>query len=131
EDSLSFQHYWNDMQEALKGIKTVYFSPDGAYYKINLNTLLDPSTGTYLLDHLQIKQLTSTRDLLLSQGKTNNVAKNNAVLIGAPQFNYILEKEVLVADDNGILGKPIVRESGDKPSLRIIELPGTKVEVEK
>lgn len=133
EDSLSFQHYWNDIQEALKGIKTVYFSPDGAYYKINLNTLLDPSNGTYLLDHLQIKQLTSTRDLLLSPGKENNGAKKDAVLIGAPQFNYILEKQVLVADDKGmgILGKPIVRQSGTKPSLTIIELPGTKVEVEK
>src|SRR5699024_6351147 len=58
DDSLSFKHYWQTIQAALPGIKTVYFSPDGVYFKINLNTLSDSATDEYLLDALQVRQLT-------------------------------------------------------------------------
>lgn len=129
EDSLSFHHYWETIQRELPKANTVYFSPDGAYYKINLNTLLNPVAGGYMLDAIQIRQLTSTRDLLTAIPKLAN-KPNDAILIGAPNFSLALETtNEPVAIGKGILSPPLVREG--QPSPQIVSLPGTKKEIEK
>lgn len=125
-DSLSFKHYWQTIQSSLPGIKTVYFSPDGVYFKINLNTLSDPATNAYLLDALQVKQLTSTRDLILPDSMTGKPS-SDAVLIGAPDFSLALEMVQKPLD--GLWGKPLVRHVS--PSPQITPLPGTKKEIEQ
>lgn len=124
EDSLSFGHYWQTIQNELPEVNTVYFAPDGAYYKINLNSLLDPKTGEYLLDAVQVRQLTSTRDLLMPEPILRK-QRNDAVLIGAPDFSMTLKVSDKSLD--GLWGKPLVRDMN--PS--IVGLPGTEKEVDQ
>ena len=124
EDSLSFGHYWQTIQTALLGVNTVYFSPDGVYHKLNLNSLLDPVTGEHLLDAVQVRQLTSTRDLLLLEPTLAN-QRNDAILIGAPDFSMTLE--VTDKPSEALWGKSLVRDVN--PS--IVGLPGTEKEVDQ
>lgn len=126
EDSVSFQYYWQAIQNELSQVNTVYFSPDGAYYKINLNTLLNPTTGDYLLDAVEVRQLTSTRDLLLPEPALAG-QHNDAILIGAPDFNLALEKIETSLD--GLWGKSLVRDMQSSP--QIVALPGTEREIEQ
>lgn len=124
EDSVSFKHYWQTIQSALSGINTVYFSPDGVYHKLNLNTLLDPEREQYLLDAIQIRQLTSTRDLLLPEPTPAN-QPNDAILVGAPDFSLVLETTNVPLD--GAYGMPLVRNTAQ--SRQIVALPGTEMEI--
>jgi CHAT domain-containing protein len=64
-DSL-YHHYWGKIATVLKqaSIKKVYFSPDGVYNRINLNTLYNPLTGKFILDEVDIQLLTTTKDLV-------------------------------------------------------------------
>lgn len=99
KDNFSFQNYWELIQEKLQGINTVYFSPDGVYNQINLNTIQVPGEG-YLIDKLSIYTVTNIKQLVnykvrsedslsnklvLSQFDEEKV-NNEAVLIGAPDF---------------------------------------------
>ncbi|MGB0524834.1 MAG: tetratricopeptide repeat protein, partial [Flammeovirgaceae bacterium] len=55
----SYQHYWGKIAQKLKGIKKVYLSADGVYYRMNLQALKNPETGNYLADELDIQLVTS------------------------------------------------------------------------
>jgi CHAT domain-containing protein len=97
-DSTSYNTFWKPIHEVLnknsakgKKIDRVYFSSDGVYNKINLNTLYDPSTHKYLIDQLEIVQVTNMKEVLQDKSKTKGVEKT-AVLFGRPQF-YLPGKE--------------------------------------
>jgi hypothetical protein len=62
-DTRSWSHYWAPIHDRLKDVQKIYFSPDGVYNEINLNTLTD-STGVSLLDKLSVHMLTSTKELI-------------------------------------------------------------------
>lgn len=102
-DEVSFTNFWKPIDKAIGNKKNIYVSPDGVYNQINLNTLMDPVTGKYLIDLRSI--------ILLSNSKDLDKIKNNS------------------ADNNtktaSLFGFPAYGSSGKLP-----ELPGTKVEVE-
>lgn len=102
-DEVSFTNFWKAIDKAIGSKKNIYVSPDGVYNQINLNTLLDPVTGKYLIDFRSITLLTNSKDL--DKIKNNPGANNEktASLFGFPAYG-----------------------SGDK----LPELPGTKVEIE-
>lgn len=85
-DEKSYQTYWKNLGEYLrkKRIKKVYFSPDGVYYQISLPTLFNPKTGKYLLDEIEVFQVTNTRDLL--NEKASESGSQYAILLGSPDF---------------------------------------------
>src|SRR5690606_31118132 len=85
-DNLSYRRYWEKIQRKISGVNTVYFSPDGAFHKININTLYDSASGQFILEKLNIKQLTSTRDLGFTS--SNNQKATQAILFGDPAFNF-------------------------------------------
>ena len=62
----SYIAFWKPIADALrlKNVHRAFVSPDGAYHKININTLLNPSTKKYVIDEIDVRLLTSTRDLL-------------------------------------------------------------------
>jgi len=84
----SYDIFWKPILEKLKGIKTVYFSPDGVYHQINLSTLQNPQNQKYIFDEVRIINVTSTKDILT---KTNNITKNS-YFIGNPKFSF--EKDI-------------------------------------
>ena len=132
-----YTKYWQKVGDKLQGIKTVYISLDGVYNKINLNTLLNPETGAYLIDEININIVTSTKDLT-EKNKDNSYSSglmandNSAVLFGNPKFK--LEKKEAIPIASG------ATESGMDPQRALIveidrsnfqALPGTKKEIKK
>lgn len=100
EDGLKelYSQFWAPIQEKLKGIKTVYLSPDGIYNVLNLNTLINPETNKYLLDEIDLRVVTSTRDLI--EKRDCNLRRNDkleALLIGDPKFNLDSSKYIEIA----------------------------------
>jgi CHAT domain-containing protein len=138
-----YVNFWQKIQEKLVGIKTVYLSVDGVYNKINLNTLVNPETGKYLAEEIDLRIVTSTRDLV----NRNMIAGNNqfgnktAELFGSPKFNLDSNEIKDIAqkyaankgnfENNSSNNK--LRGSSDTAlrGLGYDELPGTKIEIEK
>ncbi|MDW8347514.1 MAG: CHAT domain-containing tetratricopeptide repeat protein [Bacteroidia bacterium] len=89
QDLESYNAFWKPLREKLKGIKTVYFSPDGVYHQINLNTLQNPDTKKYVFDEMQIINVTNTKDIL---NKNTYTTKNNC-LIGNPKFDLQIKTQ--------------------------------------
>lgn len=150
KDTKSYSNLWEriDTASVMKGIKKVYFSPDGIYNQVNLNTLLDSKSQKFVFDRLEIQILTNTRDLLALKEKTVTTAdllsKGKAFLLGFP--NYQMKKQSLAllipnASENEnqnlfpLLANRNFETRGDigignlLRGGQIDELPGTKVEV--
>ncbi|MCS7078049.1 MAG: CHAT domain-containing protein [Bacteroidia bacterium] len=86
QDKESYDVFWKPIAQKLKGIKTVYFSPDGIYHQINLSTLYNPETKKYVFDEVQVINVTSTKDIT----ETRKFYAKNNFLIGNPKFNLEL-----------------------------------------
>ena len=129
-----YNQIWSEIDKKLDGIETIYLSPDGVFNKINLNTLINPETGKFLIDELNIHLMTSTRDLSdKSKFKVYGnlmMPDNNAVLFGNPAFNlnYIddgdMDSQELYA---GTSLKRVLSASMERGA--ITPLPGTEKEI--
>lgn len=88
EDKLSYKNFWSPLKPFIPLNSKVYFSAEGVYNQINLESLLNTETGKYLIDENEIVLLTSTKEIPLKR-KFLNVPKNidnNAIVIGNPMF---------------------------------------------
>lgn len=110
-DELSYKMFWEPIKKHLSGIKRVYLSPDGVYHKVNLNAILNPKSGSYIIDELDIELVTNTRDLQ-HRNLSSEQAARTAFLLGNPQFD-----QVHTADS--------LKES----NISINKLPGSENEV--
>ena len=134
EDKNSYQQFWQKIGEVLGNTKKVFLSVDGVYHQISLNTLINPATGKYLMDEIDIEMVTNTSDLLKTKSK-NTKAKQTASLIGFPNYNMSQSERHSEIRKSGI---PVeAAEDINTVNVRYIEslntikeLPGTKVEVE-
>ena len=90
KDLYSYENYWLPIKKGIGSASTVYFSADKVYHKINLNGLRNEETGHFLLDEINLHNVTSTSELL--ENKPLLGAKHNIVLIGDPEFNYTHEQ---------------------------------------
>lgn len=109
EHSLSeiYDCAWSKIDKFLSGIKTIFVSPDGIYHSINLNTLMNSSTGEYLLDKYNIHLISSLKDFHnQSDINTDTEIRKTAVLIGNPDFKY-----------NKIVSKPTDDDSDELDSF--------------
>lgn len=90
--------FWQPIAEKLKGIKTIYLSPEGVFHKINLNTLCNEK-GKYVLELYDIHLVSSTKEILSSQefqgGKDKSI-----VLFGNPTFNLSVTKMLQYTEKN-------------------------------
>jgi CHAT domain-containing protein len=82
-DTLSYRHFWLPIAGQLRGVRRIYFSADGVFNQVNLNTLYDASSRTHLLDEVELVQVTNCRDLLERQEVP---ASQSASLYGRPTF---------------------------------------------
>lgn len=88
KDKKSYNVYWKPIEKALSGMEKVFFSPDGVYHQINLNTLLDTSTNQYLLEKYNISLITNAKDVIEINDTTISTRTNNnvAYLFGRPEY---------------------------------------------
>ena len=91
-DEYSYQNYWSVIAEKLKGKKRVYVSSDGVYNKINLNVLYNKETGNYLGEEMDIRLVTSGRDLFKTYPKKGKNKVKTAVLVGSPKYDLVQEQ---------------------------------------
>jgi CHAT domain-containing protein/Flp pilus assembly protein TadD len=91
-DSLSYDVYWHPILKAIEReippggtINRIYFSGDGVYNQINLNTLFNKKTGRYVLDESDIRPVTTLMDIIAPVAKVEN--QRNALLVGSPAFS--------------------------------------------
>lgn len=83
----SYRQFWQPIQQAVAGVKTIYFSPDGVYHQINLGTLRNTETGYFLSEEVDIHLVENTQtlvDTLKTQPRSTTIA-----LIGYPDYQQV------------------------------------------
>jgi len=122
-----YRVFWQPISAKLQGIGKVYLSPDAVYNKINLNVLFNPDTKKYLIDEIDIRLLTNTKDLIDYKNYRSVSGTNNALLVGDPAFK--LPADLMPADSSATdyyLSKLFRNIS----SISVEPLPGSKEEIE-
>jgi CHAT domain-containing protein/Tfp pilus assembly protein PilF len=136
DDLYTYKFFWEPIQDELlkRKITRVYFSPDGAYNVININTLKNPFTNKYLIEEIDIRLVTSTRSLL----ETSSAERKNSTgyLFGFPHYNVPPRDTDKPAQPATLttMGTRSFRGSMQRflrNGSAIPPLPGTKIEVEQ
>jgi CHAT domain-containing protein len=85
EESTSYQQFWEPVEKILR-TPVVYFSPDGVYNQINPLSLRT-TDGKYVIDKINLVQVSNTKDLIVSKLiKKSGTINNSATLIGNPAY---------------------------------------------
>ncbi len=84
-DEYAYDQFWARIDSEVAGKKVIYFSPDGVYNQINLNTLRKPG-GDYLINRYDIIIAGNTRDLISWKQRKTPPANRKAVLLGFPDY---------------------------------------------
>ncbi|OJJ19376.1 hypothetical protein BKI52_21440 [marine bacterium AO1-C] len=99
KDNESYQRFWAPIANALQkqGIKKVYFSPDGVYHQVNLNTLRDVKSNSFVEENLDLRMITNLQEVVEDNGRktqrTNiNQASTQMVLVGRPDYGMPIAK---------------------------------------
>jgi CHAT domain-containing protein/Tfp pilus assembly protein PilF len=100
-DDYSYQQYWAPIESELSNKKTIYFSPDGVFNQLNLNTL-KKAGGDYIINRYDLTILGNSKDLIALKNKKTTGNAKNATLVGFPEYG----------------------------GTAIAPLPGTKVEID-
>jgi CHAT domain-containing protein len=84
-DGYSYDQYWAKFDLLLAGKKTIFFSSDGVYNQINVNTL-KKTDGDYLLARYDVVNIGNAKDLIRLKQITKALTKKNAFLLGFPDY---------------------------------------------
>jgi CHAT domain-containing protein len=122
-DTASYNHFWKPVEIYLKGINKIYFSPDGIYHLININTLKNPASNQYLQQEHQIQYLTTTTELTSDYINTKPI--QTCFLVGHPAYKFSGQPPQLLAQSEDAT-RSFVR---DFRSGNINDLPGTETEI--
>lgn len=125
-DELSYLQYWARFKKSLGTSKIIYFSPDGVYNQLNINTFQNTETKNYISDEYDIRVQTNLKDLLKNKSTENINKKIN--IIGNPDFSYNL-KNISAALPN--ITESQSQEIERASSGMLAPLPGTKIEIDK
>ncbi len=124
EDLISYDQFWLPIAQKLKGIKKVFFSPDGIYNQISLNTLQNPKTKKFVLDEIELHLVTNTKDILAFGKSENKTLK--AELLGYPLYDLQTQNADAARMREVLADSTRAFANFQQVSL----LPGTKKEVE-
>jgi CHAT domain-containing protein/tetratricopeptide (TPR) repeat protein len=83
-DEFSYIQFWSKVDPLLTGKKNIYFSPDGVYSQLNINTIKKPGGG-YLVNTFDVVVFGNAKDLITSRVK-KPVSAKTAFLLGFPDF---------------------------------------------
>ncbi|MEO5599292.1 MAG: CHAT domain-containing tetratricopeptide repeat protein [Cyclobacteriaceae bacterium] len=136
-DPYSYKNYFQPLADYLKkeSITRVFFSPDGVFNQININTIQNPFSQKYLIEEYDIRLVTNTRELV--EGKKTLKNNQSSILIGYPKFN--LDEVELYHQNNKLSTRSsnisTNRRGGLLRYMRgeggISPLPGTQIEIQK
>ena len=101
QDDYSYEQYWARIEAELQNKKIIYFSPDGVFNQINLNTLKKPGAD-YIINRYDLTILGNSKDLIALKNRKTSTPAKNATLLGFPDYG----------------------------GTAITALPGTKVEID-
>ena len=146
---------WQPMENALEGIKTIYYAPTGELYNVPFHAIYAPKgTGdeivpeklnnkrqviypeytkteqdaAYLMDRYTLHQLTSTRYLALGlKQKATEPVGTNLAMVGAVNYDYL--PEGVTAPTNNKIGET-QNLSSNNAYGKLDYLEGTKTEVD-
>ncbi|WP_027001381.1 CHAT domain-containing protein [Hugenholtzia roseola] len=133
KDANSYLQYWQPIASKLKqlnkkGFAKIYFSPDGVYHQISLNTLQDPENEQFVLENQNIQLIGTSRDLIELGTKEKDLSQNfenyQAYLVGFPTYNLEQTEQKTQVQDRNF--SAIQKIAGRQVSV----LYGTKREVE-
>ena len=84
-----FEMVWKPLEQELKGVTTIYYSPSGLLHKIAFNALpIDDSFSKRLTDKYALNLVSSTREVArLPQNKKEKSQITSAVLYGGLDYN--------------------------------------------
>jgi CHAT domain-containing protein len=85
QDDYSYDQYWAPIEGDLGAKKVIYFSPDGVFNQINLNTLKKPDAD-YLINRYDITILGNSKDLIALKSRKVTAPSKNATLLGFPDY---------------------------------------------
>ena len=135
-DGASYKNYFAMLADFLRkgNITRIFFSPDGVYNQINLNSLENPDNQKFVIDEFDVRLVTNTRELLEKKTPAGN--GESSTLIGFPKFN--LGENELLKKPSGSVNRGGINRTWRGGLLRYVRgeegitmLPGTKVEIEK
>ena len=112
----------NPLTSATGGVNTLFISPDGELNRIPFAALPAPSSRQLLSEALQIRLLTTGRELLDLQN-TSDVKTTQALVVANPAFD-----RTPVSIQSPPLSISSQQRSGDLASQRWAPLPGTATE---
>jgi len=110
-DDVSYDVFWKPLKEHLADPTKIFFSADGVYQQINLNTLKNPVTKKYLIEEADIRLVANTKDILQ---KPRPIHSATTSIFSYPDYGI---KTTGVHSTERIPGFPDLKE-----------LPGTKIE---
>ena len=85
QDDHSYDQYWARIEEEVQNKKVIYFSPDGVFNQINLNTLRKPG-GDHIINRYDLTLLGNSKDLITLKRRKTAVPVRNATLLGFPDY---------------------------------------------
>jgi len=119
-DKLSYEVFWQPINDLIQGAKTIYISADGVYNKVNINTIFNVNTNNYLIEDYFVKYISSTKDLL-NRRQANTENSRSILCMGDPAY-----------DLQGDASRPAQLNEVQRSQLnmkQISPLPGTKREI--
>lgn len=85
EDQVSFNQFWAKVEQKLSDKEKIYFSPDGVYNQININTL-KASTNTYVVNKHDVVIMGNSNDLEAVKKHEEDKSDKEAFLLGYPEY---------------------------------------------
>ncbi len=86
-ENFSYRLFWRPIANRLRGVKKVYFSPDGVYNQISIYTLQNPASKNFTIDEFEIQLVTNTKDLVAFNYDDGSNFENPSYLFGYPNYN--------------------------------------------
>ena len=99
-ENYSYQLFWRPIANRLKGIKKIYFSPDGVYNQISIYTLQNPATKKFTIDEFEIQLVNNTKDLISYDFSRKTSFDRTAYLFGFPNYNLGTLEQPTSSDGN-------------------------------
>ncbi|EGV43639.1 CHAT domain-containing protein [Bizionia argentinensis JUB59] len=128
-DTSSYNVFFKPVENALKGIETVFLVTDGVYNAMNTESLYNTEKNQYVIEYLNIKPILSARSLTKEKELDASVESGKAILIGNPDYELVdfstPNPEEMVLDPS----ISMVLRSNDF-SRTISYLPGTEREIQ-
>jgi len=115
-DPVSFTQYWKPLVGLTDKVKRIYFSADGVYNQINLNTIRTPE-GNFVLDLFEVVFLGNPREVIGLKAPVIEASVKTAFLLGYPDYGgYVVPLPGTKVELEGV--SKILSAAGYKINLR-------------